>query len=52
MGNTNGQLVSLLFRGTGPGNQLNIREYSNPFTGELGPLDIQDVDRGQRATTF
>ena len=41
----------LLFIETGPGNQRNIREYSNPFTGEVGTLNLRDVDR-QRDTTF
>jgi len=42
----------LLFIETGPGNQKNIREYSNPFTGEVGTLNLRDVDRDQRDTTF
>jgi hypothetical protein len=42
----------MLFIETGPGAQRNIREYSNPYTGEIGGLDIQDVDRFERDTTF
>lgn len=43
---------SLLFIDTGPGAQRNIHEYSAPFTGEIGPLMIPDVDPHERATTF
>jgi len=44
----------LLFIETGPGAQRNIREYSNPYTGEIGTLDIRNVDRYQyhRDSTF
>jgi hypothetical protein len=44
--------AGLLFIETGPGNQRDIREYSNPFTGEVGSLDIQDVDRLERDTSY
>ena len=42
----------MLFIETGPGAQRNIWEYSNPFTGEIGSLQIQDVDRFERDTSY
>jgi hypothetical protein len=42
----------MLFIETGPGAQRNIWEYSNPFTGEVGTLQIPDVDLGERDTTY
>ena len=42
----------MLFIETGPGNQRNLREYSNPFTGTVGRLNLRDVDRDQRDASF
>jgi len=42
----------LLFIETGPGSQRNIKEYSNPYTGEIGSLNIPNVDASERDTSF
>ncbi len=42
----------MLFIDVGPGAQRNIGAYSDPFTGVIGPLEIPDVDRGARDTTY
>lgn len=41
-----------LFLETGPGVQRTIREYTDPLSGTVGSLEIQDVDRDERDTTF
>jgi hypothetical protein len=42
----------MLFIETGPGAQRNIWEYSDPFTGAIGELRIEDVDRFERDTSY
>jgi hypothetical protein len=42
----------MLFIETGPGAQRNIWEYSDPFTGAVGSLRIENVDRFERDTSY